>query len=265
MKFKVGYNRNGFYIAVEDDEKFFTGYWLIKDGTLTKNCQLVIDNYWKTKQEAEEFLKNWLPAKDLLTLKQVEERAKVSELSALDCSIEHWKQNVIKGVTDRKYIKEGYCALCKRDRMNCAACPLESCGSCSLWRKCNDALFEGTSSQFEQAAINMLNKLIEIRNKKYGIVKGKEMLELTVGEVAKRLGVDEVKIVKENPKYQFKSGDIACSKGCGDSGRRIFMQINGCLGIYDETGFCFEKINVQEYAKRFNYKKIGELRDTFKK
>ena len=97
------------------------------------------------------------------------------------------------------------------------------------------------------------------------------MVELTVGEVAKRLGVDEVKIVKEKPvmkeepKYVFKHGDIVTSDGSGSTGRRIFIKVDDELKIYtsagDEMGGAE---SIQKYAERFNYKKIGELRDTFK-
>ena len=253
-------------------------WYLRKDGTI--HTKLRANKGWFiSKQEAEQFLKNWLPSKDLLTKEQVRERAEVSDVSALDCSIEHWKQVVFLGhESDGIKINEDYCALCQRYGCNigCSRCPLNSCWDESPFRKVVEARDVGDASKFEEASVNMLNELINIRNKKYGnpymivknkiycadvpITKGKEMVELTVGEVAKRLGIDEVKIIgevaeqlKEKEKYQFEHGDTAVNVY---GGNRIIISIDDNLTAFDKYAV---QGRGQKYFEDNNYEKTGNV------
>ncbi len=300
MKFKINvYNSKICYFSISDNTKG-GNIFLWKDGTLNygstgyKKAGDSYDKalgYWKTKQEAEQFLKNWLPSKDLLTKEQVRERAGVSDVSALDCSIEHWKQVVFLGYggckkSEEIKMNEDYCALCQRYECGfCDGCPLETCSDGSLFRAVIDRFGDG-ANEFEEASVNMFNKLINIRNKKYGIMKrklpeplinkliqvnfaefeaklmlqdmkGKEMIELTVKEVAERLGVDEVKIVKEKSidvekKYQFKHGDTVVSFGP----KRIIISIAGVLTAFGELSI---QGKGQKYFENNNYKLIENV------
>lgn len=254
--------------------------WLLPDGTITANYIDAKNKNWKTEQEAQQFLDNWMPRKKKLGFYEVEIAAKGCEQEALDCSIEHWKQNVLD--VEHANLGSPYCAVCVkagverdeaigswRNGRACRWCIVNDYKILNSTNCCKEyAAFCGNRT--EENAIAMLNKLVLIRNKKYGnpykqynvgidLAKEKKMTkEMTVAQVAKELGYD-VKIVKESVKpkpYQFKAGDVV-ENSFRD--KRIIVRLDGKLTAIGMNGT--ERSRSQEEFEIAGYKKIGELKD----
>jgi len=199
MKFEIG-DFDGYYIYVYISD-YAPVLYLLKDGTLETSIRA--ENHHKTREEAQTFLDSWLPRKEWLTIYDV--RNPKSELESLDLSIEHWKQIVCADFedlreaweTDKVSIGSMHCALCRYHK--CDDCFLrngESDGTCCReWRRVvrsEIGLFSNKSTdqqkfEFKKACIQMLNKLIEEKNKMTTFnIRGKDFSEETIVEALKK-------------------------------------------------------------------------------
>jgi len=193
LEFKVVYwCGDAYYI----DTSPLSSTYLWKDGTLNKGStgyykagqptdMSKAPGYWKTEQEAQQFLDNWMPRKERLNVREVEFAAKVNEEVALDCSIEHWKQNVLD--VNNAHVGSSYCAVCLRAEEKSGVMDKGQCVSCILnnytinTTNCCKEYKDFCNRRTEENAIAMLNKLVLIRNKKYGnpyIVEEKKMAKI---------------------------------------------------------------------------------------
>lgn len=294
------------------DDVYYIGHYtyLWKDGTLNKEGTGYIKagspkemsdapGYWKIGQEAQQFLDSWMPRKRSLTISHVERMSKLSKKEALDCSIEHWKQNVLD--VENADIGSSYCAICMRAGDNNILSGQERCKRCIVndykWIEdinCCKEYNDFCVNRTEENAIAMLNKLVLIRNKKYGnpyIEKALKtnlqkavsatatiydeyvkMNELFGGNKMSKIVFDdgvEVKLSKETTDrlrkelvkpYQFKAGDVAKhSSTWVDDVIRIIVRADGKLKSYDRRGKYYS--TGQKKFEQEGYKKIGELKD----
>lgn len=252
--------------------------WLTYDGIITASCTEVGILSWKTKQEAQQFLDNWLPQKDWLTEEHIKEQAKISECAALDCSIEHYKQILLVGydefiVAESVSIGLDYCAMCQRIKFlfgkthgNCKKCLLckegDLCHNDNEWVKLRVIIYGNQSEGFDEAVIAVLNKLIEIRNKKYGRktmekmidVRGKKVSESTVVEALKEHCGFEEKVVEKE--HIFKAGEVVDFGGLErfmieDTKRRLLYAV-------DKHGLICNKKKIDGVFGA-NYKYLGKL------
>ena len=251
---------------------FYPSHWLLPEGTITTNDKIAEKENWKTKTEAQQFLDNWMPKKEWLTTDEVRAAAELGELEALDCSIEHWKQNVLNVRMGTSLTGHDHCAICVRDEIlrpddygpQCTECILNNyLPKKGTTEACCDEYNKFRQNPTETNAIVMLNKLVEIRNRYVVNYEETKMIkELTVAEISEALGY-EVKVVKEQPKpepYQFKVGDVAVTL---TGNYRFIVKINSKLYAVDKYGNelgGYEMEKGQEHFETYNYKKIGRLK-----
>ena len=273
MKLSVEHSSgNHWYVWV----KTYRHCWLLPDGTITTDSLAASVNNWKSQQEAQQFLDNWMPQKEQLKIYNIKYYATLSEKEALDCSIEHWKQNVLD--VEEAHLGSSYCAICLKARTEkdkavgcgrhggcCRYCILNDYKNPHPINCCKEyEAFVGKRT--EENAIAMLNKLVLIRNKKYGnFYEEKKMGNKIVFDDGK-----EVELSKETterlrkelvkPPYQFKAGDVAKNPSVWiDDPFRIIIDVEGELKSYDRKGRYFS--TGQKAFERENYQKIGELKD----
>ena len=250
-----------------------TSLW--KNGTLKYYAK----DRWDSVQQAQQFLDSWLPPKEWITQEYVKEQAKISGCAALDCSITHWKQILLAGYDGYKkayYLHKTtmdgeFCALCMYKQIHykhCSDCILGDCNKeKSLWQKTSYA----TKDNWEKSIIPLLNKLITIRNEKYGNpyleeqkmsdgmieINGQKFSESTILEWAK--GALK-KACKSEEKYIFKAGDVVEYRANGMVSRRVVVNVNDKLwGISVDNGR--NTVTGQDNFEAFGYKKIGELKN----
>lgn len=282
MELKVEYSSGNYWYIFVDT---YRSCWLLSDGTITTKSSVACHNNWKTEQEAQQFLDSWMPRKKQLTISEVKATAAIlDEKAALDCSIEHWKQNVLN-VGDA-CVGSSYCAVCERaeierddaigSRVNgskCLYCILNNYTQ-SKYNCCKEYR-DFVDNETEENAITMLNKLVLIRNKKYGnpyeekkkmankIVfdDGKEV-ELSK-ETTERLRKELVKL-----KIEWRHGDIALSYWWEkELKKRLILIRDGKIELYSEKGDSLYSGMGQDYIKgqmeECGYKRIGNLFDDF--
>lgn len=169
MELEVGY---GAFISSKKETSVGCWIYLRKDGTLATSLRGDKD-WFKTKQEAQQFLDNWMPHKKQLTITEVGEAAKLSERIALDYSIEHWKQNVLD--VKNAHLGGSYCAVCERagqggfrGQERCMICVVNGYKYSGNFISCCKEYDNFCDDKTEENAIAMLNKLVLIRNEKYG-------------------------------------------------------------------------------------------------
>lgn len=246
-----------------------SNWYMRKDGTLYSHSP----SYWKTKKEAQQFLDSWLPKEKRLTVSDVSFDAQLGEKEALDSSIEHWKQNVLD--VENANLGSSYCAICVQAEKNRRWGGISACQYCILNNytkpggvNCCKEYEAFVDNKTEENAIAMLNKLVLVRNKKYGnrrygnFYEEKQMSkEMTVAQVAKELGYD-VKIVKESVKpepYQFKAGDVVDGTYTGK--RIVVKQRNSTLIAVDMCGMPQDGGTGGSNFTGCGYNKVGELRN----
>lgn len=272
MELKVCEYRNYFYVSA--------GIWnfLYKDGTITTDYRVAEINNWKTQREAQQFLDYWMPRKEQLTISEVKEVVKFdNEKIALDCSIEHWKQNVLD--VGGANVGSSYCAMCVRAGQNDTLSGTERCKHCIVndykWSElnCCKEYEDFVENKTEENATAMLNKLVLIRNKKYGNpynVEEKKMAKIEFDdgvkvelskETTERLRKELVK-----PEIEWKHGDIALSHWLGEQKRLILIE-DGKIKIYQHNGSLLYSDCSQDYIKdrmeEYKYERIGNLFDDF--
>ena len=287
----VKYYNTAYYI----DAIPLCSIYLWKDGTLNRGStgydkverpkeMSDAPGYWRIEQEAQQFLDNWMPRKEQLTIQDVARVATKSEKLALDCSIEHWKQNVLD--VGGAHLGSSYCAVCiragiERDNVvgswrNGKSCPycivnnykVGDVGNCCKEYKAF------CDNKTEENAIAMLNKLVLIRNNKYGNPYTEKAFKINLqkavsatatiydeyvkmntlygGNKMNKIVFDdgkEVELSKETterlrkelvkPEIEWRHGDIASSYWCaiGNSKKRLILIEAGDIKIYDNTGF----------------------------
>jgi hypothetical protein len=207
-----------------------SGLYIREDGTLGSCCP----KFFKTEQEAQDFLNKWLPKGhwvfncyletglysrkfykvDWLTPEHIQEQAKLGDKEALDCSIEHWKQIVVAGFdefikarkADGVNIGSFHCALCRRNRLftehGCGDTCLiyrklkSSCSYDTPYRKVSGAFDKQDKQAFESAAVEELNFLIELRNELFG--NPYSTTELETEKMSDKMIVVKGKKISEN-------------------------------------------------------------------
>jgi hypothetical protein len=294
MKLRVGgYSKSFIHCGIDK-------MYLRKDGTIGEAYVGKNENFWsfKSQQEAQQFLDNWMPKKERLPHYDVQYYSTLGEQEALDCSIEHWKQNVLD--VENAHVGSSYCAICLRaenklklgERIRCPYCILNN--YTKLWGiNCCKEYQNFVDNKTEENAIAMLNKLVLIRNKKYGIAKQsgnpydadwesyldrhpgicdktgspyreeKKMSNKIVFDDGKEVELSKEtterlrkELVKPEP-YQFKAGDVAVFNPYGS--KRIVLNVNGELCGFDTSGNC-----CTHNVGACSYEKIGELKDFIK-
>ena len=244
--------------------------YLRKDGTVCTGLRGLTD-WFDSAEEAQKFLDKWMPRKKPLTEKEVREASLRYEKYALDCSIEHWKQNLldVKNAT----MDDTHCAIClKAQREASPNNPWDfSCKYCILnnYRFVGDCCEEYRAffnNRTEINAANMLNKLILIRNKKYGnpyVVEEKKMANKIVFDDGKEVELSKEtterlrkELVKPEP---LKAGDVVKAP----NGFRVIVKspIDGKLQAFS---MCGRWMSDEENFHIWNYKKVGELKDYIK-
>jgi hypothetical protein len=249
-------------------------FYLRKDGTIHTSLRGGED-WFKNKQEAQQFLDAWMPQKKRLSKSHVEWAARSSELEALDCSIEHWKQNLLD--VDNAILGSPHCAICMRANNRIRDIHDRCCNHCILndyenlpVNCCEEykAFADSYSGRTEENAIAMLNKLIIIRNKEYGNpyekaeVKKMANIEFDDGvkvelskETTERLRKE---LVKPKP-YQFKAGDVIENR---DGHKRIIAGYSNELKSFNLGGL---PRSIGQYDfELWGYKKIGVIKDFIK-
>lgn len=281
MKLRVEYSSgNYWYIWLKIDG---CTHWLLPDGTITTAYTNATINNWKTEQEAQLFLDSWMPRNKQLTISEVSEAATFSEKLALDYSIEHWKQNVLD--VENANLGSSYCAVCEKAAGNGIRisgisrginCILNNYSGCSA--NCCKEYEDFVNNRTEENAIAMLNKLVLIRNKKYGNpyredkkmssiinISGRYFSEETVEEALRKHCDFKSDII---PKVGWKHGDIALSYWISSKPlKRLILIEDGKIKVYSEKGRRIYSGRNQEYIKEQmesnKYEKIGNLFDDF--
>jgi len=283
MKLQIAeYNNTTYYI----DAVSLCSIYLWKDGTLNKGStgwtkagspreMSDAPGYWKSQQEAQQFLDYWMPRKKQLTIGEVKTAAEGCEAEALDCSIEHWKQNVLD--VNNARLGDIYCAIClrakaERDKAIGSWRNGSCCNYCILnnYRKHSDTNcckeYEAfVDNRTEENAIAMLNKLVLIRNNKYGnpYLEEKKMAKIEFDdgvkvelskETTERLRKELVKPLK------LRHGDIVQRDNYPP---RVILKYGAFLQGFNEMGN-FNERNLDSWAKRCGYKKIGNVFEDYK-
>lgn len=252
-------------------------FYLRKDGTLKRSLRGYTD-WFKNEQEAQQFLDYWMPKKKKLSTYDVQYYSTLGEMEALDCSIEHWKQYVLD--VGNANLGSSYCAIClraqkERDKKVGSWRAGECCKYCILndykniyGINCCKEYEAFIANKTEENAIAMLNKLVLIRNKKYGNpylkVEEKKMSNKIVFDDGKEVELSKEtterlrkELVKPEP-YQFKAGDVAKNPSSWTP-VRIIVNVDGELKSFGLDGRCIS--TGQEKFEIENYEKIGELAD----
>jgi len=275
------------------------GWYLWHDGTIHNvaydiKANKLDEGYWTSKQEAQQFLDDWLPQKDWITQEQVKQAAEHSDEMALMCSLNHWKQMLLAG-KDKYFVgvyeekvnhTQDYCALCKRHKSE-RNCPLEkNCDS-----HCVPEYRDWSRPTWEEGHIRMLNKLQETYNKLYidakdvpngealfwcdsgGVYwndkkvvnfKGKKMKEIEIKgkKFSEETIVEALKAhVGFEETYQFKAGDV-CINDFGD--KRIICKSNSASELVSFNSEGKAQSVGQSGFELMGYEKIGELKDFLK-
>jgi len=287
MKLQIAeYDNTTYYI----DAMPLCSIYLWKDGTLNKGStgwtkagspreMSDAPGYWRTQQEAQQFLDKWMPRKKKLPIYDVQYYSTLGEMEALDCSIEHWKQNVLD--VDDANLGSSYCAICVRAKKESGAMGKNQCVSCILnsykrgVTNCCEEYKAFVNNGTEENAIAMLNKLVLIRNNKYGnpyeIKKEdyfhgrKEKKKMAKIEFDDGVKVELSKetterlrkeLVKSNP-YQFKAGDVVKNHY---GYRRIIIEHDDELLSFGINPVGIRSEGQKDFEKA-GYAKIGELED----
>lgn len=281
MKLEVGGCYSKIFIHCDSD---IDKTYLRKDGTIGEAYVGKNEDFWsfKSQQEAQQFLDNWMPDKKL-SICDVKYYSTLSELEALDCSIEHWKQNVLD--VDNANLGDSYCAICLRAKAErdkeigswlngicCNYCVLNDYKKFNNFNCCQEYR-DFIGSRTEENAIAMLNKLVLIRNKKYGIAKQsgniyeeKKMSNKIVFDDGREVELSKEttdrlrkELIKPEP-YKFKAGDIAYYGGRSDPCNwRLIISVNGVLTAIGRFGQI--RASEQKDFDNCSYKKADELKN----
>lgn len=224
--------RFGTVINFYSDAGEYLHLWVESDGRI---CNIKTTNHldrWRTGEEADKFLREWLPQSGWLDVRAVELAANRSDMCALLSSITHWRQIVVNfdSYFDAEYkgsvgCDAGFCALCQR-HLSRGNCPLRTnCeGHCiGEWKD----FYSIYSKEKLEKAIAMHNKLVETLN------------SLKKTELVKR---------------SLSAGDIVEFRGA----KRFIVRIMGKLYAVDFTG---SQCAREEDFKACDYEYIGRCSD----
>lgn len=180
IEFKI----NKIFPVIFVDDGTGTKRWLLPAGIITEDENLPTQEYkFKSKEDAERFLKNWKPAPGFISKINAEFYAAGSECQALDCAIEHWKQVYLDVIEGDKHIGPETCALCIRSKRiklitdsACAKCILNGYKETTYADRIGNYYFLSCCAEYQafvdeastEHALAMLNTLVGLRNDKYG-------------------------------------------------------------------------------------------------
>jgi hypothetical protein len=244
-------------------------YYLWHDGTIRNiacsSRKTFSEGWWKTKEEAEQFLRDWLPQKEWLSKDHIKDMANWSDKIAHSCSINHWKQMILnfddlRSAFAHDLVSTGvsYCALCTRHLNKNTICTLKN-KTCK-YGECVDEWCRSSDADLNRF-IDMYNKLVTTYNDNFGEKKMDSNLDSKIAQVSNdiKLLEDEKKKLEDEKKkkeqYIFVKGDLAVN----GNAKRLIINIDGKLAAVNGHG------NIQGYGQSFfewhNYKKIGRGMD----
>jgi len=238
-------------ITVVDWISIGNGYYVWHDGTIHYGAtegntkDMYNRGWWHTKEEADKFLREWLPQSPWLDKEAVKLAAGRSDMSALLSSITHWRQIVVNwdsfreaDFEDKVGTHADYCALCQRHLGN---------GDCPLRKECDghccDEWKHFTSEETLENAIEMHNRLVTLLNQ-WKELKAKSKIE-------------------ESKKMEFKPGEVVewVHDGGGVIDIRIIAMIAGELVAIDLNGYVVSR--GQRDFEMLGYQKVGRIIDYF--
>jgi len=210
----------------------FLNLWIESDGRICDGKTTNNLDHWRNKEEADKFLREWLPQSGWLDTKAVEIAANRSDMCALLSSITHWRQIVVnwdnykQAMFDGKVgTHAGYCALCQR-HLSSRTCPLLiGChGPCiNEWRNFQE-------NPTLDNAIAMHNRLVVLLNQE--VEAKSNIVEFKPGDVVKgEWGVRLIVRIKNKLHAVGKFGCVCAT------GQAQFEELN-----YEKIGTCNEFI-----------------------